>query len=814
MALVVILISAMPINLRVKATTPKTIRVPTDYPTIQSAINAADNGDSILVASGVYYEQLTVKKSISLIGENRQTTIIDGNHSSRYVIQVSASNTTISGFTVRNGDGCGIELTSNRNVNVTDNILMQNHYGISLYYSCDNTIINNTINNNSWTSGGNGVDLIHSDGNIIEKNEIQRTEDCISLMGSCNNTIRSNYIASRTRMNPDSHIGGMGVNLYRMLLERASTDNKILNNNITDNTECVSMAFASNNIISGNIMENSETGIAPVYSSNNDIYLNNFLNNSRHVYNDYGRYSDPGYGIHLSVNRWDNGIVGNYWSDYEGTDSNGDDIGDTPYVINRNNIDNYPLMNQVFVRAALKLNILDDSKWYTAPNVPFNTIDEVQSFIEDFDEENPTPLEYGSVPMNLEIHNIGNEQTENIVINATISGFLGLINLSEESVAKDKEKFCNFPDYWEALSVGKIDKGQTKDVQINIPIKYLCLVAGQLLIDKGDEWTDNYAIDVIFAINLLNIKLQVNSSNCQVNYDTKIFVTGNPKQLTDLTLNALKDRLEYNKKQAWLKLLEMHIGLLASHAKSIVISVKDYTFDTSIPIEQGTSSVTIATILGGGTLISLVATLNDMQGVISTLQLTSSTVSGLAMVTFTGIEKLIPKGQLTLEISLRTQPQTASSRIAQVSQQNSNVTLIVTSKFEPRYFNVTLGNKDYQIAVASNATDINVNMDEHDVIRLNVTGIQNSIHFLKVTIPNEIMTDDFRVWVDNNEIHNLNMTQGTTYSTLYFTYSSLGSSEIEIIPEFPAPMFLLLFFVLPLLALLATKKRKKQDQSH
>jgi nitrous oxidase accessory protein NosD len=44
------------------------------------------------------------------------------------------------------------------------------------------------------------------------------------------------------------------------------------------------------------------------------------------------------------VNFWDNGEEGNYWEDYNGTDANNDGIGDTPYVIDDNNVDNYPLM--------------------------------------------------------------------------------------------------------------------------------------------------------------------------------------------------------------------------------------------------------------------------------------------------------------------------------------------------------------------------------------------------------------------------------------------------------------------------------------
>ena len=45
---------------------------------------------------------------------------------------------------------------------------------------------------------------------------------------------------------------------------------------------------------------------------------------------------------------WDNGNEGNYWSDYNGTDTNSDGIGDTPYYIDSNNTDHYPLMGMLY----------------------------------------------------------------------------------------------------------------------------------------------------------------------------------------------------------------------------------------------------------------------------------------------------------------------------------------------------------------------------------------------------------------------------------------------------------------------------------
>jgi len=65
----------------------------------------------------------------------------------------------------------------------------------------------------------------------------------------------------------------------------------------------------------------------------NVIYHNNFVNNTNHV------EKDDSNGI------WDNGEEGNYWDKYTGLDSDGDVIGNTPYVIDHNNQDNYPLLN-------------------------------------------------------------------------------------------------------------------------------------------------------------------------------------------------------------------------------------------------------------------------------------------------------------------------------------------------------------------------------------------------------------------------------------------------------------------------------------
>lgn len=93
-----------------------TIKVPTDQPTIQAAINAAHTGDTILVAPGTYFENIDFKgKAITVISsDGAAKTIIDGGAKTSTVIFKTSElrNSVLSGFTVQNGGP---------NTNPTDN---------------------------------------------------------------------------------------------------------------------------------------------------------------------------------------------------------------------------------------------------------------------------------------------------------------------------------------------------------------------------------------------------------------------------------------------------------------------------------------------------------------------------------------------------------------------------------------------------------------------------------------------------------------------------------------------------------------------
>lgn len=282
---------------------PKTIVVPDDYEFIQEAINNADEGDTIFVKSGTYYQTAIINKSLSLVGENRETTIIDGNGTTTR-IYIERDNVTITGFTIRNA-----LVTTEAGI-----LLMRVDY-------CN-------ISENRLTDNNRGIDLLDSSYNIIAGNFMEENGAGISLSGF-NNSIYGNQIANCNT--------GIQISYGK---NNTISENKIINSR---KRGIIVSDSQNNSFILNNIINSGEYGLLFTNSHYNTFIHNNFINNVVQVFDSHYVLD----WIALSVNIWDNGFEGNYWSDYNGTDGDGNGIGDTPYIINENNQDNYPLTNVI-----------------------------------------------------------------------------------------------------------------------------------------------------------------------------------------------------------------------------------------------------------------------------------------------------------------------------------------------------------------------------------------------------------------------------------------------------------------------------------
>jgi parallel beta-helix repeat protein len=145
------------------------------YNTIREAIvsGATSDGQVLLVKAGIYHENLIIDKSLTLLSEDKATTIIDAsNHGT--VVNITANNVTFQGFTIKNSGSdqdAGIYLDS-VNCTLTDNVVENNFYGIYLNSSSGNTLKNNVMNGNVYNLGVDGTESAHFINSIDASNKV------------------------------------------------------------------------------------------------------------------------------------------------------------------------------------------------------------------------------------------------------------------------------------------------------------------------------------------------------------------------------------------------------------------------------------------------------------------------------------------------------------------------------------------------------------------------------------------------------------------------------------------------------------------
>lgn len=364
----------------------RTLIVPDNFSTILSAIENATNGDTILVRSGTYQENaLSINKSISLIGEGSETTTINlnsGGHTVTIdpldkvklflydpVIRAEGADFKLSGFTISSTGGKisiaanGTQITNNKITNIFEasgyylNIADNSFFRDSSIFADYSRICSNSFFD---SNGDNGIDL-GGHYSIITNNIMPNTG---VHMGASSCFISGNKITDSTYpfivVGDSNVIQGNTINHIAYGLRLEGSNNIILKNQITRCGEGLNPV--ANNTYYANYIANNGWGINTNYvpinpSGNSSVFFhNNFVNNL--------------YGVCTIVNNnqadfFDNCKEGNYWTDYHGKDANGDGIGDTPYMIDDNRSDRYPLIAPFNISAVPDL--IPD--WTLPPNL-------------------------------------------------------------------------------------------------------------------------------------------------------------------------------------------------------------------------------------------------------------------------------------------------------------------------------------------------------------------------------------------------------------------------------------------------------------
>ncbi len=329
---------------------------PGNYSSIQSAIDDANAGDTVFVFddSSPYFECLFLNKTLSLVGEDREGTVVDANHVGS-VVEIYADGCLVSGFTLKN---CSkpfyephyfdvVKIVDSNNVTISDNILsigeMEYNDAVSavwLYNSCYCNVSDNVVYELSWVQASSGINFNSNscfntvygniisnyvcgvrvewyagcDGNMIIGNHISNSTSGISLVGCNDNRIMDNIIEyNRVQgiwLDDVQHTVVSG-NVIRYNGEGYEFESgvKLISEGCRYNT------------VSGNVISNNNpTGIYVNYAFDNVISGNNFIDN-------YGLGGTPkkwwGNAYFclpfrlkslFGANSWN----GNFWSDYKG----------------------------------------------------------------------------------------------------------------------------------------------------------------------------------------------------------------------------------------------------------------------------------------------------------------------------------------------------------------------------------------------------------------------------------------------------------------------------------------------------------------
>jgi len=339
----------------------KVIHVEAGQGTVQHAIDSAQAGDTVLLGAGQYNGSININTSLTLSGN--KFSVLNG-ESSSHVIIVDAPNVIIKNLHIQNsgkdlnGEDSAIFVTDKGDsVIIENNYLENNLIGIFLKGPDSTVVKNNTIIGSQFhrvNDRGNGVYLWNTPGSVIENNTIRYGRDGIFVTNSKQNVFRGNHLSDlrfaihymythdsdiSNNISVNNHVGFALMFSDRI---RASGNQSIGDHerglffNFTNYShidgnrvsggakKCVFIYNANFNTISRNRFEDCGIGIHfTAGSERNEIYGNAFINNRTQV-----KY------VGTRFIEWSKDGAGNYWSDNDAFDMDGNGISDQTYKPN------------------------------------------------------------------------------------------------------------------------------------------------------------------------------------------------------------------------------------------------------------------------------------------------------------------------------------------------------------------------------------------------------------------------------------------------------------------------------------------------
>lgn len=327
------------------------------FKSIKTALTAANSGDTVIVEKGFYKEgNILITKSVCLLGKDMP--VLDGEKKFE-VLSIKASQVTVSGFRIQHSsyatmdDPGGIKVYESNHVNIFNNYLYDNFFGIYLQY-CKNCIVKN---NKIVAFGkeeqeiGNGIHCWKSDSLQIIGNNISGNRDGIYFEFVTHSVVWRNVSFSNIR-----------YGLHFMF----SNDDAYFTNYFRNNGAGVAVMFTKNVVMMNNTFEENwgDAAYGLLLKEISDCYMggNKFFKNTSAIFMDgtnrmkieKNEFKANGWGMKIQANCMDNVIahnnfIGNtfdvstngsltlnlfnenYWDKYEGYDLNKDKIGDVPY---------------------------------------------------------------------------------------------------------------------------------------------------------------------------------------------------------------------------------------------------------------------------------------------------------------------------------------------------------------------------------------------------------------------------------------------------------------------------------------------------